>query len=115
MAVLLHSSGFHAPCIAAAALGCLLASAMASSAGAQEAAACTVARLRGTAAVLRDGGSARLTAGAPLRGDDQIVTGARTRLRIACSNGVEITIGPDSSVALRAVAAAGTDSRSLLE
>lgn len=112
MAARLYRVASCTPFAAAAALGCFLAFA----ARAQEpAAGCTVARISGTAVVLRDGGSSRLAPGASLGSDDQLVTGARARLRIACKDGVEITIGPDSSVAMRALATAGTESRSLIE
>src|SRR3546814_13391823 len=97
MAALLYRVAFRMPSAAAATLGCLLAFAPAVSAGAQDSAAdCTVARLRGTATVLRDGSSSRLVPGAALRGDDQLVTGAKARLRITCRGGIELTIGPHS-------------------
>lgn len=76
---------------------------------------CVVSGLRGPATVLRDGSSTRLARGAALRSDDQLVTGAKARLRIGCSGGVEITIGPDSSVSMRAIAEAGSGGRSLID
>ena len=100
------------PCAAAAALGCVLAFA----AEAQEAAgSCIVSGLRGPATVLREGSSRRLAQGVKLQSDDQLVTGARARLRIDCSGGVEVTIGPDSSVSMRAIAEAGAGGRSLID
>lgn len=98
------------PLAVVAALGCFLAFA----AQAQETGACLVAGLRGPATMLRDGSSSRLVRGAALRSDDQIVTGINARLRIACGGGVEITIGPDSSVSMRSIAEAG-GGRSLID
>lgn len=95
-----------------AAWGCVLAVTAEAQAAADM---CVVSGLRGPATVLRDGSSTRLARGAALRSDDQLVTGAKARLRIGCSGGVEITIGPDSSVSMRAIAEAGSGGRSLID
>lgn len=95
----------------AAAAGFLLLAATAVQA--QEAGDCTVTRLRGPASVLRDGGSIRLVSGAALRSDDQLVTGDRALLRLACPDGIDVTVGADSTVSLRFLTETGTASRSL--
>lgn len=115
MATLQHRIVRRIPA-AAAALGCALAFAAQAQSQAQETAGtCTVSGLRGPATVLREGGSRRIVQGAKLQGDDQLVTGAKARLRIDCSGGVEVTIGPDSSISMRAIAEAGAQGRSLVE
>ncbi len=68
---------------------------------------CAVARLTGTATVLREGASLPLRPGTPLRPDDQVVTADGSRLAIACSDGSSFVIGERCSVSLTAFDGAG--------
>ena len=62
---------------------------------------CTVDSIQGsTAEVWRSGALLPLSEAMPLRGDDRIETGAETRVNILCSEGMRITVGPDTSIDL---------------
>lgn len=54
----------------------------------------------GSVAVLRNGGSGRLSAGDPIREDDLIVTGAEARARIRFDDGTMLAIGSGSQLAV---------------
>lgn len=74
---------------------------------AEPSATCAVARLVGTATVLRGGTSLPLRLGAVLRQDDQVITGDGSRLAIACSDGSSFVVGERCSLSLTAFDDAG--------
>ncbi len=74
-------------------------------AAAQQAAACQVTHLVGSAILLRDGASLPLAPGTPLHDDDQVVTGRNARLGIACLDGSTLVIGESSNLSLSTFAA----------
>ncbi|HEX6957446.1 MAG TPA: FecR domain-containing protein [Ferrovibrio sp.] len=81
----------------------------------QSQAPCSVSNLRGFALVLRQGTSMRLGRGAGIWPDDQLVTGNKTRLRVACTGRAEITVGPESSVSMQDLANMQNQSNMVLE
>lgn len=111
MAALQRQSGSRILLAVMAVLGCVLPFSVA----AQSPEGCAVAALRGPAMILRDGNTIRVQAGTALRGDDQLVTGRRARLKIACRDGVEVTIGADTSISMRMIGEAGSASRSIID
>lgn len=82
---------------------------------AQAGGTCTIMRQRGPVTILREGRQHRPATGAVVQADDQIITGNNARLRLTCSGGVDATIGPDSSLSVSQVAAAGTADGALLD
>jgi hypothetical protein len=79
-------------------------------AAAQQAAACQVTHLVGSAILLRAGASLPLAPGTPLHEDDQVVTDRNARLGIACLDGSTLVIGESSNVSLSTFAALARES-----
>lgn len=77
--------------------------------------ACSIAALRGPAVILRNGASIRATDRTGLHSDDQIVAGPRARVKITCVTGLEMTVGADTSISIRAIEEAGAADRSLVD
>lgn len=112
LAALRKRIGSRIPLALMVMLGCALPVAVAAQ---TSSGACTVAALRGPATILREGGALRAQTGTALHSDDQVVTGPRTRLKITCRDGAEVTIGAETSVSMQAIGDAGAASRSIID
>lgn len=112
LAALQRLTGRRIPLAALAVLGCTLPVEVEAQ---TSPGACAVASLRGPATILRDGAAIPARTGTALHGDDQLVTGARSRLKVSCHAGFDITIGANTSVSMRAIAETGAASRSIID
>lgn len=62
--------------------------------------ACNIAEAKGGATIYRADGSLPGTAGTELESEDRLVTDADARILIACDDGTEVTIGPETEINL---------------